>query len=110
MTAKPIVPRQRALQDVEEVLAYYVQEDAESAAMGFVDALAEAYQHISRHPATGSPRYAHELSLPGLRVWQLSKYPHLVFYMERPDHIDVWRVLHGQRDIPAWMQGPDDAI
>jgi toxin ParE1/3/4 len=30
-----------------------------------------------------------------------------VFYVERPDHIDVWRVLHGQRDIPAWMQEPD---
>ena len=26
------------------------------------------------------------------------------------DHIDVWRVLHGQRDIPAWMQVPDDVI
>ena len=31
----------------------------------------------------------------------------LVFYVERPEHIDVWRVLHGQRDIPAWMQDPD---
>ena len=50
---------------------------------------------------------AHELNLPGLRVWQLARYPHLVFYMERPDHIDVWRVLHGQRDIPAWMKDPD---
>lgn len=110
MKAKPIAPRQLALQDVEEALAYYLHENAEAAAMGFIDALAQAYQHIGRHPATGSPRYAHELSLPGLRVWQLNKYPHLVFYMERPDHIDVWRVLHGQRDIPAWMQVPDDVI
>jgi toxin ParE1/3/4 len=30
-----------------------------------------------------------------------------VFYVERPDHIDVWRVLHDTRDIPAWMQEPD---
>ena len=35
------------------------------------------------------------------------KYPHCVFYLERSDHIDVWRVLHGQRDIPASMQEPD---
>ena len=27
--------------------------------------------------------------------------------IERDDYIDVWRVLHGQRDIPAWMQEPD---
>jgi toxin ParE1/3/4 len=31
-----------------------------------------------------------------------------VFYVERPDHMDVWRVLHGQRDIPAWMQEPEN--
>lgn len=107
MKAKPVVPRQRAVQDVDEALAHYLHEDAEAAALGFVDALARAYQHIGRHPATGSPRYAHELNLPGLRVWPLTRYPQLVFYLERPDHIDVWRVLHGQRDIPAWMQAPD---
>jgi toxin ParE1/3/4 len=52
-------------------------------------------------------RYAHELDLPGLRSWALSRYPYLVFYVERPDHVDVWRVLNSQRDLPAWMQVPD---
>jgi toxin ParE1/3/4 len=54
-----------------------------------VDALELAVQHIGRHPATGSPRYAHELDLPGLRCWQVKAYPHLVLYVERDDHIDV---------------------
>jgi toxin ParE1/3/4 len=48
------------------------------------------------------------LNLPGLRFWPLARYPHLVFYVERPEHIDVWRVLHGQRDIPSWMQEPEN--
>lgn len=65
------------------------------------------YARIGRHPASGSRRYAHELNLPGLRFRPLSRYPHLVFYLERADRIDVWRVLHGQRDIPAWMQESD---
>ena len=43
----------------------------------------------------------------GLRSWPLTRHPYLVFYLERPDHIDVWRVLHGQRDIPAWLLEPD---
>jgi toxin ParE1/3/4 len=47
------------------------------------------------------------LNLPGLRSWPLTRYPYLVFYVERSDHVDVWRVLHGQRDIPGWMQEPD---
>jgi toxin ParE1/3/4 len=107
VSGKPVVPREQANQDVDGALAYYLTENAESAALGFVDALEQAYTHISRHPSTGSPRYAHELNLPGLRFWPLTRYPYLVFYVERTDHIDVWRVLHGQRDIPVWMHEPD---
>ncbi|WP_137894540.1 type II toxin-antitoxin system RelE/ParE family toxin [Ramlibacter sp. 2FC] len=107
MKAKPVIPRERASRDVDEALAYYLGEGSEQAALGFIDALADAYAHIGRHPATGSPRHAHELNLPGLRSWPLTRYPYLVFYVERADHIDVWRVLHGQRDIPAWMREPD---
>jgi len=34
---------------------------------------------------------------------------YLVFYVERDDHIDVWRVLNAARDIPAWVgdEAPD---
>lgn len=91
---------------MDEAVEHYLAEGAEQAALGFIDALERACGHIGRHPATGSPRYAHELDLPGLRVWPLKRYPHLVFYVERKDRIDVWRVLHGQRDIPAWMHVP----
>lgn len=110
MTAKPVVPREQANRDVDDALAYYLSEGAESAALGLIDALEKAYARISRRPAAGSPRYAHELNLPGVRLWPLARYPYLVFYVERPDHIDVWRVLHGQRDIPAWMQAPDAGV
>ncbi len=107
---KPIVPRELANHDINEIVTYYLSESAEQAAYGFIDALEEAYAHIGRHPATGSPRYAHELNLPGLRFWPLTRYPHLVFYVERPDHIDVWRVLHGKQDIPVWMAATTDDI
>ena len=109
MKVKPVVPREQARRDVEDAVAYYLGEGAQAAALGFVDALETACTHIGRHPATGSARYAHELDLPGLRTWSLTRYPFLVFYVERSDHIDVWRVLHGQRDIPAWMQEPEGA-
>ncbi|MEW6444487.1 MAG: type II toxin-antitoxin system RelE/ParE family toxin [Pseudomonadota bacterium] len=108
MKAKPVVPREQANRDVDEAVAYYLSEAGEAVALGFINALEKTYAHIGRHPATGSTRYAHELNLPGLRAWSLTRYPHLVFYVERPDHIDVWRVLHGQRDIPAWMQESDN--
>ena len=107
MKVKPVVPRSEANRDIDEAIDHYLAENAEQAALGFIDALEQAFTHIARHPATGSPRYAHALNIPGLRFWPLSRYPHLVFFIERDDHIDVWRVLHGQRDIPAWLA--DDA-
>jgi len=107
VNAKPVVPREQANRDIDEAIAYYLGEKAEQAASGFIDSLERAYAHISLHPATGSPRYAHELNLPGLRSWPLDRYPYMVFYVERRDHIDVWRLLHGQRDIPAWMWEPN---
>lgn len=110
MTLKPVVPRTLARQDVEEAIAHYLEEGAEQAALGFIDALEQAYAHIARHGASGSPRYAHELDLPGLRTWSLQRYPHLVFYVEHDDHIDVWRVLHGMRDIPSWLQGGQGVV
>jgi toxin ParE1/3/4 len=103
MKVKPVVPRVLANRDVDEAVAHYLNENAESAALGFIDSIEQAYIHIGRHPATGSPRYAQALSLPGLRSWPLTNYPHLVFYIEREDHVDVWRVLHGKRDVPVWL-------
>ncbi len=108
MKVRLVIPRELANRDVDEVIEHYLSQDAEQAALGFVEDLEQAYAHIGRHPATGSPRYAHELNLPGLRSWPLTRYPYLVFYVERSDHIDVWRVLHGERDIPAWLPGAPD--
>ena len=100
---KVIVPRELANRDVEEVIDHRLVEASANVALGFVDELERAYAHIARHPASGSPRYAHQLGLADLRFWPLGRYPYLVFYVERDEQIDVWRVLHEQRDIPAWM-------
>ena len=105
MKIKPVVPRSEANRDVDEAIDHYMRESAEQAALGFIDALEKAYTHIARHPATGSQRYAQALNIPGLRFWPLTRYPYLVFFIEREDHIDAWRVLQGQRDIPAWLVG-----
>lgn len=109
MTTKPVIPRSLANQDIDDAVAYYLSEGAEQAALSFIAALEKAYAHIGRHPASGASRYAHELDIPELRCWPLARFPYLVFYVERQDHIDVWRVLHGRRDIPAWMQEPGEA-
>ncbi len=104
--ARTIVPRALASRDVEQAIDHYLVEANEKVALGFVDALEKAYRHVSLQPASGSPRYAHQLGLADLRFWPLDHYPYLVFYVAHDDHVDVWRVLHQQRDIPAWMNEP----
>jgi toxin ParE1/3/4 len=103
---KPVIRRERADQDVQEAIDYY-QQNAPEYALALIDALEQAYRHIQRQPGTGSLRYAHELNLPGLRFWGCKRYPYLVFYVDGPDQIDVWRVLHASRDIPVWMTAAD---
>lgn len=106
MKAKPVIPRRRAELDIQEAVEHYLAEAGSQVALSFIDALEQAMLHIAQHPASGSPRYEHELHLPGLRHWPLKRFAELVFYVELESHIDVWRVLHGQRDIPNWMQPP----
>ena len=104
MTAKPTVLRERARRDVDEAVEHYLAEARVSVALAFIDALEEAFRRMGERPASGSPRYARELDLPGLRSWVVRRFPYLVFYVEREADIDVWRVLHAARDIPAWLQ------
>lgn len=107
MTAKPLAPRAQARTDVEHAIEHYIKEAGVDVAYGFIDALERVYILIGEAPATGSPRWAHELNLPGLRSYRLKGYPWLVFYIELDKHIDVWRILHAKRDIPAWMGDGD---
>jgi toxin ParE1/3/4 len=106
--SKLIFPRESASRDVVDAVDYYLNEAGEQIALDFVESLEQAYLHLSSHPTSGSPRYVHELNLPGLRSWPLQRYPYLIFYVERPNHIDIWRVLHGQRDISAWLRDDTD--
>jgi toxin ParE1/3/4 len=101
---KPIIPRATARQDVDAAVDHYTDAAGVDVALRFVDALQQAFHAISLRPGTGSPRFGHELELPGLRSRMLKRFPYIVFYVEQPDHIEVWRVLHAQRDISRWME------
>ncbi len=106
MTQRSVVLRTRARGDVDEAIAHYLDQAGVEVANGFIGALEEAFEHLAGSPGSGSHRYGHEVNLPGLRSWPLKSYPFQVFYMTTADRIDVWRVLHERRDIPAWLRAP----
>ena len=107
MKAKPVVLRAQAQQDIDEAIADYLGEGGQDLALRFVDALEQATTHTGRQPGTGSPRYGHELNLPSVRFWPTSRFEQILFYVEHEGHVDVWRALHGRRDIAAWMNQPE---
>ena len=72
-------------------------------ALDFVDALEAAIKHVRNDPNSGSLRFAFELEIPELRSCPLQKFPYLVFYVPQADRIDIWRILHARRDIPAYL-------
>jgi toxin ParE1/3/4 len=104
MTRKRVVLRSLAEQDVEDACSYYLDAGGVSLRLEFVDALERTLDLIARNPPAGSPRYAVDLNLPELRCWLLKDFPYVVFYVERAESIDVWRMLHGKRDVPESLR------
>lgn len=93
--------------DVDDAAARYGEQGGPSLELAFIEALELAIGTIATHPGIGSSRLAVLLKIHDLRVWPLKDFPSLIFYLERQAHVDIWRVLHAQRDIPAWMgDGP----
>ena len=69
--------------------------------MKLVNATNAALDQIEVEPGIGSPVLGKILGIPGLRTWQVSKFPLLWFYFERNDHLDVVRLLGERQDISA---------
>lgn len=108
MKPRTVIAREVAQQDIDGAIDRYLREAGERVALDFIAALERAYGHIGRNPDAGTPRHALELGLQGLRMCPLRRFPHLVFYVVEADRIDVWRVLHGERDVPQWLREPSD--
>jgi len=107
--AKPVRLRRLAADDIEAAIDHFLEAAGNGVASGLIDALERALHQISRHPHSGSLRFSYELDIPELRAWPLARFPYLVFYVEREGEIDVWRVLHTRRDLPATLADEDDS-
>ncbi len=89
-------------------MAYLLAEAGTGVAAKFINAIEAVLADVGRHPHGGTLRFSYELDIPELRAWSLAQFPYLVFYVERDREIDVWRVLHTRRDIPATLADNDD--
>lgn len=98
--------RALAANDIDAALAHYHNVADDHVALNFIDALEAAIDHLRQHPHTGSLQLGYELDIPELRSWPVRKFPYLIFCVPDDDRIDIWRILHTKRDIPAHL-APD---
>jgi toxin ParE1/3/4 len=105
---KPVRVRPLADREIDDHAGYIAKDNIE-AALRFLDAVQAAFDRIGERPSIGSPRYAHLPIMENLRVWAVPNFEnYLIFYVERGDHVDVLRVLHAARDIPAALREPTE--
>lgn len=94
----PLRRRAQADADLAQAVDRYAAEADASVALDFIDEVERVYQTISENPRIGPQTIGFEVGIPGLRSSALPKFPHVIFAMERADHVEIWRVLHSSRD------------
>lgn len=107
MIQKQLVSRAVADHDIDDAVDHYADVAGADTASQFVRELATAKRLIVESPRLGSPRYAMTVGVPNLRHRKVGRFPYLVFYLEFADRLEIVRVLHAARDIPAWLTEPD---
>ncbi len=101
MTRRQVVTTRRADRDIDGAIDHYLGQSADEAALGFIDALADARHLLAEHPHIGSARLTAEIGLPDLRTFAPPRCPYILVIAEGAGFVRIIGVVHTSRDIPA---------
>jgi toxin ParE1/3/4 len=91
--------------DLQKV-AQFIHHDNPFAARLFLEAAYDTFEFLVRNPGIGRQRA--DLGFPEIRSWRVEGFGrYLIFYRELPDRIQIWRVMHGARDLQNIVQLPE---
>jgi toxin ParE1/3/4 len=100
MTAR-VVQRARARADLLELVAW-IAADNPAAALALHDAYEHSLDLLADNPQLGRLYAAADPRLAGMRVLPAHRFRKiLIFYRPLPGAVEIVRILHGSRDIPA---------
>ena len=81
-----------------QTAARRIRQDNPSAARAFLEAAYGTFEFLARNPGVGRQRG--DLGFPEIRSWRIAGFRrYLIFYRELPNRVQIWRVLHGARDL-----------
>ncbi len=84
-----------AEEDLEEIWSFIAERDVE-AADRLIDEITGRFDHLLAYPEAGRAR--HDL-LVNLRSLPVERY--VIFYQPTDDGVEIFRVLHGSRDVQS---------
>ena len=100
----PLRLSRRARSDANEAATWYATQGGLALELVFAYALRAVYELIQQYPGIGSTRhaeYASDLPTP-LRLLPLKRFAqHLIYYIERPQHVLVIRTWYVARGLDA---------
>lgn len=87
-----------------QTVAQFIHHDNPFAARLFLEAAYGTFEFLACNPGVGRQRA--DLGFPEIRSWRVEGFGrYLIFYRELLDRIQIWRVLHGARDLPQTLGG-----
>ena len=101
---KALVIRPQAQADVDAEAAYYQASDTPLTATRFLEDLRHVFERLLHFPQLGRPWPTTNRELLGLRRWPLPHFPYAVFYLSTDTALEIVRVLHNSRDLPALLE------
>jgi len=87
-----------ALKDLEEIVGYVAQEDAQ-AAQAIAVAIKAASQSLEKFPRRGRPGF-----VEGTRELLIPRLPHFFVYRVHDGQVQILRILHHAQKWPRMMQ------
>jgi toxin ParE1/3/4 len=100
-----IVRRPTANRDLVEAYRYYAREAGLRVADRFFAEAEATFTRLAKMPGMGARYEPHEPLYAGLRYFPVSRFrDYLVFYRPLRDGIEVFRVLHGARNLQGILE------
>jgi toxin ParE1/3/4 len=83
-------------------IADHIAKDSLDAAIRFLHSARRSMEFLTTMPKAGPEYLTPNRLLAGLRKWSVDGHrDYLIFYRSTNDAIEVFRVIHGARDIPT---------
>ena len=101
-----IEKREQAIIDLDEFAVALTRNAGADVALRFLDSAEKTLERLAAMPASGGLYECDNPLLKGLRHASIRGFPnHYLFYFERPETIELIRVLHAKRDISRVLEG-----